>query len=186
MGCDPEAMTGHLPQQPGRSKWARGSCETSGLGGVVRQIVTRLLPGGYPDVRSVAKMLGLSTRTLQRRLFEEGVTYGRVLAQARFDLAQRMLEDPDCKVIEVALDLGYSDPAHFARAFARWTGLAPREFRRLRATRCRSEAFPDEKPVCSGDGAPPSRGYSIIVPIRTRPIAIAPQHDGHRKSGGSA
>jgi AraC-like DNA-binding protein len=39
------------------------------------------------------------------------------------------------KVIDIALELGYSDPAHFARAFARWTGLAPREFRRLRGTR---------------------------------------------------
>ena len=149
----------------------------------MQQIVSSLLRDGYPDVHSVAKMMGLSARTLQRRLSDEGVTYGRVVARARFDLAQRMLEDPACKVIEVALDLGYSDPAHFARAFARWTGLAPREFRRLRATRCRSDAFPDEKPVCSGGRTPPSRGYSIIVPMRTRPIGMAPQHDVHRKSG---
>src|SRR5215475_8235346 len=178
MNGDPDAMPDQLLLQCPQSRSARWARETCRLGDVVQQIVIRLLHDGYPDVHSVATMLGLTTRTLQRRLSDEGVTYARVVARARLDLAQRMLEDPACKVIEVALDLGYSDPAHFARAFARWTGLAPREFRRLRATRCRSEAFADEKRVSSGGRAPPSRGYSIIVPIRTRPVGIAPQHDG--------
>src|SRR5262245_59529491 len=186
MTRDPGTTPAQLLPRCAQSRSVRREREAFRLGDVVQQIVTRLLCDGYPDVHSVAKMMGLSARTLQRRLSDEGVTYGRVVARARFDLAQRMLEDPSCKVIEVALDLGYSDPAHFARAFARWTGLAPREFRRLRATRCRSEAFPDYKPVCSGGRAPPSRGYSIIVPIRTRPVGIAPQHNGHRKSGGMA
>src|SRR5215472_12219383 len=150
MGRDPEAMPGHVLPQPPRATWAQGACATRGLGGVVQQIVTRLLRDGYPDVDSVAKILGLSARTLQRRLSDEGVTYARVVARARFDVAQRMLEDPACKIIEVALDLGYSDPAHFARAFARWTGLTPREFRRLRATGCRGDAFPHENLVSAG------------------------------------
>jgi AraC-like DNA-binding protein len=157
MGRDPEAMPGHLLPQSRRSTWAQGAGETPGLGGVVQQIVTRSLRDGYPDVDSVAKILGLSARTLQRRLSDEGVTYARVVARARLDVAQRMLEDPACKVIEVALDLGYSDPAHFARAFARWTGLAPREFRRLRASGCRSGEFPDENLVSAGSRALPSR-----------------------------
>jgi AraC-like DNA-binding protein len=106
------------------------------LGGVVQQIVTRLLPDGSADMRSVAELLGVTTRTLQRRLSAEGLTFVAVVARARLDIARRMLDDPARKVIDVALDLGYSDPAHFTRAFARWTGLAPREFRRLRATGC--------------------------------------------------
>src|SRR5262249_12565388 len=129
MGRDSEAMPGHLLPQPPRSTAAQGACDTYGFGGLVQQIVTSVLPTGYPDIQSVAKVMGLSARTLQRRLYAEGVTYARVVARARFAAAQRMLDDPARKVIDVALDLGYSDPAHFARAFARWTGLAPREFR---------------------------------------------------------
>ena len=104
------------------------------VGGAVRQIVTTMIPDGYPDIHLLAEAVRLSVRTLQRRLEDEGLTYARVVAQARCDEAQRMLDDPDRKVIDVALDLGYSDPSHFARAFGRWTGMAPREFRRLRSS----------------------------------------------------
>jgi AraC-like DNA-binding protein len=131
MRCDPEATPGQfLPHCP-RPTSAPRARDIYGFGGLVQQIVTRLLPDGYPNVQSVAEMVRVSARTLQRRLAEEGLTFAGVLARARFDVAQRMLEDPARKVIDVALDLGYSDHAHFTRAFVRWTGLAPREFRRL-------------------------------------------------------
>jgi AraC-like DNA-binding protein len=97
--------------------------------GSVCQFVATLLRAGYPDVRLVAEALGLRTRTFQRRLREEGTTYGRLVAEARLDIAYRLLRDPDRKVIDVAFDLGYSDPAHFTRAFRAWTGLTPREQR---------------------------------------------------------
>lgn len=108
----------------------------------MQQIVTTLLPDGHPDIRSVAGMFRLSARTLQRRLYDDGLTFARVVARARCDMAQRMLDDPARKVIDVALDLGYSDHAHFTRAFARWTGHAPREFRRLHSTGCLRTSFP--------------------------------------------
>ena len=132
MGCGSKATRRDLAIQFPRSPWPAGRSAPDGLGHVVQGIVTALLRDGYPDLRSVAKSIGLSARTLQRRLSEEGVTYARVVAQARLEIAQRMLDDPARRVIEVALDLGYSDQAHFGRAFARWTGLAPRQFRRLR------------------------------------------------------
>ena len=106
----------------------------------VRQIVTTLLPAGSPDIHTVAAMAGLSVRTLQRRLSDEGLTFAGVVTRVRRAGAQRLLDDPTRKVIDVALDLGYSDPAHFTRAFVRWTGLAPREFRRLRSTGVRGQA----------------------------------------------
>jgi AraC-like DNA-binding protein len=137
MNCDPDATPAELLRRcrQSRSVWrARQTCR---LGDVVQQLVIRLLRDGYPEVRSVAKTLELSARTLQRHLSEEGLTYAGIVTRARCDVAQRMLEDPACKIIEVALDLGYSDQAHFARAFVRWTGLTPREFRRGRQIGCR-------------------------------------------------
>jgi AraC-like DNA-binding protein len=100
------------------------------FGGAVLRIVATLLPDGRPDIRLVSQVVRLSPRTLQRRLHAEGLTFAGVVARARFAEALRMLDDPTRKVIEVALDLGYSDPAHFTRAFERWTGLTPREYRR--------------------------------------------------------
>ena len=100
------------------------------FGRVVAAVVTTLLPERQPDVRAVAEVIQLSARTLQRRLSEEGLTFATVVARARFDAARRMLEDPSRRVVDVALEVGYSDQAHFTRAFVRWTGLSPREFRR--------------------------------------------------------
>jgi AraC-like DNA-binding protein len=100
------------------------------VGGAVRQVIAAMLPAGYPRIHLVADGLRMSARTLQRRLHDDGLTFGRVVDQARFESARRLLRDPSRKVIDVALDLGYSDPAHFTRAFARWAGQTPRDFRR--------------------------------------------------------
>jgi AraC-like DNA-binding protein len=100
------------------------------VGGAVQQVVTALLPVQYPDIHLVAEAVGMSPRTLQRRLRLEGLTYADVVARTRCETACKLLGDPARKVIDVAFDLGYSDPAHFTRAFTRWTGQAPREFRR--------------------------------------------------------
>jgi AraC-like DNA-binding protein len=62
------------------------------------------------------------------------VGFAGVVARPHLDMAQRMLGDPGRRVVDVALELGYSDPAHFTRAFVRWTGVAPRQFRQRRAT----------------------------------------------------
>src|SRR5262249_10135283 len=134
---DPRARLGGAAAARGHGVW-RGApmipCDAdvsgSGLGGPVPEGGSRLPPGGPPHVRSVAEVVRLSARTLQRRLAEEGVTFAAVVARARFDAARRMLEDPSRKVVDVALDVGYSDHAHFTRAFVRWTGVSPREFRR--------------------------------------------------------
>ena len=127
-----------LPHSPGGvrptvTKWLESGPATD-VGGAVQQMVTTLLPDGNPDIHLVAEAAQTSARTLQRRLRQEGVTFAGVVARARFHAAQRLLDDPARKVIDVALDLGYSDPAHFTRAFSRWSGITPREFRRLQST----------------------------------------------------
>ncbi len=134
----PALLCHPLPRMPAtrvamdREAWEHAK-PADDVGGAVRQIVTTMLRDGYPDVHALAEAVGMSARTLQRRLQDEGLTYAGVIAQARFDAAQRLLDDPARKVIDVALDLGYSDPSHFTRAFERWAGVAPREFRRLRS-----------------------------------------------------
>ena len=98
----------------------------------VRQIVSRLLARRHPNIQLVSGALGMSTRTLQRRLGDVGLTYVSVVAQARADMARQMLGDPALKIGDVARAVGYSDAGHFTRAFLRWTGVTPREFRRRR------------------------------------------------------
>lgn len=97
----------------------------------VRRVVGALLAAhGTPDLHAVAGVVDVSVRTLQRRLREAGVSYAQVLAEARFEAARRMLRESDVRIGEVARTLGYSDGAHFTRAFQRWTGVTPRDFRR--------------------------------------------------------
>jgi AraC-like DNA-binding protein len=89
--------------------------------------------GRVPSIVDVAATMETSVRTLQRRLHAEGLTYSQVVQQAHRAAAQRMLTDSLVAIGEIARNLGYSDPAHFTRAFQRWTGSTPRDFRNRRA-----------------------------------------------------
>ena len=97
----------------------------------VHQIVTVVLTDASraANIEVVAEAMGTSVRTLQRRLRATGLTYSEVLQRARRAAAQRMLKDRRAGIGEIARALGYSDPAHFTRAFQRWTGSTPRDFR---------------------------------------------------------
>jgi AraC-like DNA-binding protein len=98
--------------------------------GSVLQIVEMLSWEGYPDIHATAQLLGMSVRTLQRHLAAAGFTHESVVGRARFATAAALLEETDSKILDIALDLGYSDHAHFTRAFRRWAGCSPQEFRR--------------------------------------------------------
>ena len=98
--------------------------------GSVGQVVASLLRGGNVDIASVAEYAGVSVRTLQRHLGDEGRSYSQIVDEVRFDLARRLLRRPDLKLIDVALESGYQDPANFTRAFRRWTGVSPTDYRR--------------------------------------------------------
>ena len=94
----------------------------------------RLLLTGHIDecknINDCADMVGLSSRTLQRRLAEQGTTFNTLLDQARFDLARQLLRDISVSVTDVAVELGYEDPANFSRAYRRWAGISPRNYRK--------------------------------------------------------
>ncbi|MDH3616487.1 MAG: AraC family transcriptional regulator [Gammaproteobacteria bacterium] len=95
----------------------------------VRRALWTMLPGGRPDLWRTATSLGVSARTLQRRLGEEGSSFSRVLDELRRDLSDELLSDRKLAVAEVAFLLGYSEPSAFQRAFRRWRGVSPRRFR---------------------------------------------------------
>jgi AraC-like DNA-binding protein len=87
------------------------------------------LPDGV-DVAEIAEGMHMSSRTLQRRLEDEGTRFTEVLDRARFDVARRLLADPSHSLLDVAFRLGFSDLATFSRAFKRWAGKPPGQWRR--------------------------------------------------------
>ena len=94
-----------------------------------RKAIKRLLQQGNPAIRDAARMLGTNVRTLQRRLAESGTRYSWLVEEVRIETAFRLLEREDLTIAEVASALGYRHAAHFTRAFVRWTGVTPRDYR---------------------------------------------------------
>lgn len=95
----------------------------------VRNVIANEFRGGEPSLERIADHLGLTSRTLQRKLQEHGTSYNDVLDQMRRQLAMRYLREPQMAICEVAYLLGFSESSSFHRAFKRWTGLTPKEFR---------------------------------------------------------
>jgi AraC-like DNA-binding protein len=95
-----------------------------------RAVVARELSHGNPNAMHVAAELGMSLRTLGRKLAEEGTTFKDVLDDLRKRLALRYVTGRDLTLSDVALLLGFSETAAFHRAFRRWTGQTPLEYRR--------------------------------------------------------
>ena len=99
------------------------------LSGTVREIVRLQLLVSSASVEETALRLELGVRTLQRRLDRLGLKFRDIANQARTERAKELLAERDLSITHIAAELGYSAPTHFARAFARQTGLSPRRFR---------------------------------------------------------
>jgi len=93
----------------------------------VENAIAPLLPHGQARIAEVSRQLGVSPRTLGRRLGSEGTTFSTVLDKLRFDLAKRYLQERALPISEVAWLLGYRETSAFNHAFRRWTGKAPRQ-----------------------------------------------------------
>jgi AraC-like DNA-binding protein len=91
--------------------------------------IEQLLATGSLSVEALARALGTSTRTLQRRLTEEGTSFRDVVENVRADLARAYLGDLKLGLGDVAFRLGYAEVSAFLRAFKRWTGMTPSQFR---------------------------------------------------------
>ncbi|MDQ0167708.1 helix-turn-helix domain-containing protein [Bacillus horti] len=100
------------------------------ISNMVKWIMKRTLSGGRPDVQTVAKELGMSDRTLQRRLTDENSSFNHLLTQARQEQARMYLADLSLDIKEVAFLIGYEDQNSFYRAFRSWEGDTPANWRR--------------------------------------------------------
>ncbi|POF28233.1 AraC family transcriptional regulator [Roseibium marinum] len=94
----------------------------------VAMLSTIALLEGYPKIDWVARKLDMSRRSLQRALDREGCSFSTVLEGLLQDRAIALLRSRKLSLAEIALHLGYSDSAHFSRAFRRWTGMAPSRY----------------------------------------------------------
>ena len=96
----------------------------------VENAITPRLPQGTMSINNVANDLGMSVRTLSRRLADEGLTFSTILEELRSSLATRYLQNSKLSISQIAWLLGYSEVSSFAHAFQRWTGTSPTSVRK--------------------------------------------------------
>jgi AraC-like DNA-binding protein len=102
---------------------------TSQLCTRVENAISSLLPHGRVVVDDVARSLGMSKRTLARRLADEGLNFTEILEQLRRDLAVRYLDDRKLHISQIAWLLGFNEVSAFTHTFKRWTGKTPSQLR---------------------------------------------------------
>ncbi|MEH6585768.1 MAG: AraC family transcriptional regulator [Halioglobus sp.] len=95
----------------------------------VMQKLLERLPDGAPEQKQIASDLCVSNRTLQRKLKDEGASFNDLLQDCRLQLAKKYLRLNHRSVVETSYMLGFSEPSAFSRAFKRWTGMSPAQFR---------------------------------------------------------
>jgi AraC-like DNA-binding protein len=95
----------------------------------VQDAIARELPSGPPTMVQIAKRLGVSERTLRRALEEESTSFRVMVEGVRRGRAEQLLAQRRTSIGEIAFLLGFSDASAFSRAFRRWSGKTPKEFR---------------------------------------------------------
>ena len=95
----------------------------------VKEILHRAVTVADANADYIAKLLAIPTRTMKRRLQQAGTSFQTLLDETRFELAQNLLADDRMSIYQIAECLGYADPGTFTRAFRRWSGLNPNEWR---------------------------------------------------------
>lgn len=112
--------------------------EPTDLVACVEHLLALALLDGRPRIDWLCRRLNLPRRTLQRHLSALGTSFDNILRRVLTRQAASLMANRALPITAVALDLGYSDPAHFTRAFSRWTGRTPREWRRSGGARDRA------------------------------------------------
>ena len=129
------AFAGHNPEllemlTPALSGALRDLQAQGSLSDQVKAVLLHALPSGRPDIADVAREMGMSERTLQRRITDEGTTFRDLVNAARHALSRRLLSDQTNDMAEVAYMLGYQDTRSFYRAFRSWEGTTPKAWRK--------------------------------------------------------
>lgn len=114
-----EALSAQLSKQQNRNS----------ISDQVRWHIRRCLTAGRPELRSIARTMAISERSLQRHLRDEGHNFQTLLSETRRQLAYEYLSEPTLEISEIAYLLGYEDQGSFYRAFQKWDTLTPAEWR---------------------------------------------------------
>lgn len=133
---------------------------SSSISEQVKVVLKMRLASGRAELTEVACELGMSERTLQRRITDEGSNFRELLVQARQELGRQLLSDPSADVDEVACLLGYQDTSSFYRAFRDWEGVTPSRWRELNGYGSRARSRPPQ--------TTPRRRLRTSQAIRTR------------------
>ncbi len=104
--------------------------ETLDFAARVRAVITSQLSTGGVSEAGVAREVQVTERTMHRRLGRQGTNFSGVLAEVRQKLAERYLRDTDLSLTEIAFMTGFAQLSSFSRAFRKWSGVPPSEFRR--------------------------------------------------------
>ncbi|WP_425092200.1 AraC family transcriptional regulator [Tropicimonas sp. S265A] len=102
------------------------------LEAMTKDAIARSLSEGLPKVADIARSLGMSARSFQRRLSEHGLSYQTLTETTRRELAEGLMKDEQYSLSEIAFLTGFSEQSAFTRAFKRWAGQTPASYRKMR------------------------------------------------------
>lgn len=124
------ALAAYLAEQAERELATLGTTTAPSWAERTAAAIVPLLVDGEPEESKIARRLATSTRTLRRRLANEGTRFRDVVDRVRRDRATALLAAPQRSLTEIAFELGYSEQSAFSRAFRRWFAVAPGDYRR--------------------------------------------------------
>lgn len=126
------------PVQKGPAQACQQLPDSEDFIGYLEELIVLNLLEGRPQREAIAHRLNMSVRTFHRRLRDHNTSFGELMRSILERQAMELLCHRDMTVSQVAFELGYSDPAHFTRAFAHWFGEAPQNWRRKHHTAART------------------------------------------------
>ncbi|TAL88787.1 MAG: AraC family transcriptional regulator, partial [Rhodanobacter sp.] len=137
---------------------------SASLAAKIRHRLRETAPTAWPDFPTLANQLNSSTATLRRRLSDEGQSYRSIMDYLRRDLAISLLSDTTHSIMEIANELGFAETSAFHRAFKKWTGARPSEYR------CIDSNKPSSSPARAQQAAAmsPTTAVKNVATLRSR------------------